>query len=149
MRLLLLPVLYNAMAQSEDPNHHVFSPMFCALHAAMLASTYAPLVVKAGHGISHSALPAQQGEQVRPAACSWHVSAHHLGCCGAGIGMHSRCSNGTLLVLMTTGARAVHTLLASINPQYTHVACASPQTAPCVWEEVFQAPTTPCSAWPV
>ena len=94
MRLLLLPVLYNAMAQSEDPNHHVFSPMFRALHAAMLASTYAPLVVKAGHGISHSALPAQQGEQVRPAACSWHVSAHHLGCCGAGIGMRSRCSNG-------------------------------------------------------
>ena len=60
MRLLLLPVLYNAMAQSEDPRHHVLSPLFRAMHAAIHASTYSPLVVATAQGICHSAFPAQQ-----------------------------------------------------------------------------------------
>ena len=64
MRLLLLPVLYNAMAQSEDPRHHVLSPLFQALHAAIHASTYSPLVAATAQGMCLSAFPAQQQEPV-------------------------------------------------------------------------------------
>ena len=41
MRLVLLPVLYNAMADTPELHN---TPLFQALHSAMLNSTYEPLV---------------------------------------------------------------------------------------------------------
>ena len=43
VHLVLLPVLYNALAWSEQPAGLRDTPLFTALHGAMAASAYAPL----------------------------------------------------------------------------------------------------------
>ena len=72
MCLLMLPVLYNALALSEEDRHRS-SPLFGALHAALQASSYAALVFSPpqgwpGEAALYPAQPLFLGPS-RPSAC--------------------------------------------------------------------------------